>query len=52
MTFYCPYFWTQHKKATFSKLPVTYNNVCRKVLGLKPRSSASEMIVLNNIYNF
>ena len=26
-TFYCPYFWTQHKKATFSKLRVAYNNV-------------------------
>ena len=26
-TFYCPYFWTQHKKATFSKLRVAYNNL-------------------------
>ena len=51
-TFYCPYFWTQHKKATFSKLRVAYNNVYRKVFGLKRRSSASEMFVLNNISNF
>ena len=51
-TFYCPYFWTQHKKATFSKLLVAYNNVYRKVFGLKRRSSASEMFVLHNISNF
>ena len=51
-TFYCPYFWTQHKKATFSKFRVAYNNVYRKVFGLKRRSSASEMFVLNNISNF
>ena len=51
-TFNCPYFWTQHKKATFSKLRVAYNNVYRKVFGLKRRSSASEMFVLNNISNF
>ena len=30
-TFYCPDFWTQHKKATFSKHRVAYNNVYRKV---------------------
>ena len=30
----------------------TYNNVYRNVLGLKQRSSASEMFVLNNISNF
>ena len=51
-TFYCPYFWTVHKKATFSKIRVAYNNVCRKVLGLSHRSSASEMFVMNNISNF
>ena len=50
--FISPYFWTQHKKATFSKLRVAYNNVYRKVFGLKRRSSASEMFVLKNIYNF
>ena len=49
-TFCCPYFWTQHKKATFSKL--RYNNVYRKVFGLKRRSSASDIFVLNNISNF
>ena len=51
-TFYCPYFWTQHKKVTFSKLHVAYNNVYREVFGLKRRSSAREMFVLNNISNF
>ena len=25
--FYCPYFWTQYKKTTFSKIRVAYNNV-------------------------
>ena len=40
------------KKATFSKLRVAYNNVYRKVFGLKRRSSASEMFVLNNVSNF
>ena len=33
-TFYCPYFWTQHKKATFYKLRVAHNNVYRKVFSL------------------
>ena len=51
-TFYCPYFYTQYKKATFSKLRVAYNNVYRKILGLCRRSSASEMFVTNNILNF
>ena len=50
-TFYCPYFWTQYKKATFSKLRIAYNNVYRKILGLCRRSSASEMFVTNNILN-
>ena len=51
-TFYCPYFWTVHKKATFSKIRVAYNNVSRKLLGLCRRSSVSEMFVMNNISNF
>ena len=51
-TFCCLYFWTQHKKATFPKLRVAYNNVYRKVFVLNRRSSASEMFVLNNIFNF
>ena len=37
-TFYCPYFWTHYKKATFSKLRVAYNNVYRKILGLCRRN--------------
>ena len=49
--FYCPYFWTQYKKATLSKLRVAYNNIYRKI-GLCRRSSASEMFVTNNILNF
>ena len=52
-TFYCSYFLPQRKKATFSKLRVVlYNNVYRKLFGLKRRSSASEMFVLSNISNF
>ena len=50
-TFYCSYYWTQYKKATFSKLRVAYNNVYRKILGLCRRSSTSEMFVTNNILN-
>ena len=49
-TFIVLFFWIQ--KNTFSKLRVAYNNVYRKVCGLKRRSSASEMFVLNNISNF
>ena len=30
--FYCPYFWTQYKKTTFSKIRVAYNNVYRKIM--------------------
>ena len=51
-TFYCPYFWTVHKKAKFSKIRVAYNKVYCKLLGLCRRSSASEMFVMNNISNF
>ena len=51
-TSYCPYFWTIHKKATFSKIRVAYNNVYRELLGLCRRSSASEMFAINNISNF
>ena len=51
-TFYSPYFWTQYKKATFSKLRVAYNNVYRKILGLCRRSIASKMFVTDNILNF
>ena len=50
-TFYCPYFWTVYKQATFSKICVAYNNVYRKLLDLCHRSSASEMFVMNNISN-
>ena len=39
-------------KSYISKLRVAYNNVYRKVFGLKRRSSASEMFVLNNISNY
>ena len=50
--FYCPYFWTQYKKTTFSKIRVAYNNVYRKILGVSRRSSASGMFVCNDIPNF
>ena len=54
-TFYCPYFWIVHKKTTFSKIRVAYNNVCNQavqLLGLCRRSSVSEMFAMNNISNF
>ena len=51
-TFYCPYFWTVHKKATFSKIRVAYNNVYGKWLGHCRRSSPSKMFVINNMSNF
>ena len=51
-TFHCPYFWTVHKKATYSKIRIAYNNVFRKLLGLFRRSTSSEMFVMNNILNF
>ena len=50
--FYCPYFWTNYKKTTLSKLRVAYNNVYRKILGVSRRSSASAMFVTNDIPNF
>ena len=31
--FYCPYFWTQYKKTTFSMVRVTYNNVIGRYWG-------------------
>ena len=40
--FYCPYFWTQYKKTTFSKIRVAYNNVYRKILGVS--SSSNKLI--------
>ena len=51
-TFYCSYFKTQYKKATFSKLHVAYNKVYRKILSLCRRSSASEMFETNTTLNF
>ena len=50
--FCCPYFWTQYKKTTFSKIRVAYNNVYRKILGVSRRASASGMFVSNDILNF
>ena len=50
--FYCPYFWTNYMKTTFSKIRVAYNNVYRKILGVTRRSSASAMFVTNDIPNF
>ena len=49
---YCPYFWTNYKKTTLSKIRVAYNNVYRKILGVSRRSSASAMFVTNDIPNF
>ena len=45
-------FITVHKKATFSKIRVAYNNVYRKLLDLCSSNSASEMFVMNKISHF
>ena len=45
-------FLTQHKNPTFSKFRASYNNVYRKIFGLKRLSSAIEMFALSNISNF
>ena len=50
--FYCPYFWTNYKKTTFSKIRVAYNNVYLNILGVSRRSSFSAMLVTNDIPNF
>ena len=50
--FYCPYFWTQYKKTTCSKIRVAYNNAYRKIWGVSRRASVSRMFVSNNIPNF
>ena len=50
--FYCPYFVTNCKKATFSNIPVASNIVYRKILGVSSRSLASAMFVTNDIPNF
>ena len=50
-SFYCGYMWSDHKKTTYSKLRVAYNNVYRRVLGLPYRSSASTMYTTHNISN-
>ena len=50
--FYCPNFWTNCKKTTFSKMRVASNNVYRKILGVSSCSSASAMFVTKDIPNF
>ena len=42
----------EHKKATFPKLRVAYNNVYRNILGLCQQSIVSNMFMTNNISNF
>ena len=50
--FYCPYFWTNYKKTTLSKIRVVCNSVYRKILGVSRRSSSSAMFVTDDIPNF
>ena len=52
VSFYCGYLWSDYKASTFSKLRVAFNNVYRRVLGLPPWSSASEMYATHNIDYF
>ena len=49
---YCSHLWITYNKATYSKLPVAYNNVYRRILGYTRRDSASNMFVTNRLNNF
>ena len=40
-SFYCCYLWTWHKKSTFNRLRVAFNNAYRRILDLPWRCSAS-----------
>ena len=52
-TFYCPYFWTVHKKATFSKIRVAYKMYIASCwVFVAVVYSASEMFKMYNISNF
>ena len=46
---YCCHLWSNFKVRTMNKLKVMYNNVWRRLLGVSPISSASNMFVSNNI---
>ena len=49
---YCGQLWFNTTKYCLSKLCVSYNNSCRRLLRLPMRNSASEMFVQCNILSF
>ena len=49
---YGAHLWFNHTASALRKLRVAYNNAARIFLGFDKRSSASEMFVTNNLYNF
>ena len=51
-TMYCGQFWFNSTKFCLNKLRVSYNNSCRRLLGLPMRNSASGMFVQCNLLSF
>ena len=49
---YCGPFWFNSTKYCLNKLRVSYNNSCRRLLGLPMRNSASGMFVQCNLLSF
>ena len=49
---YCGQFWFNSTKYCLNKLRVSYNNSCRRLLGLPMRNSASGMFVQCNLLSF
>ena len=52
LNMYCGQFWFNSTKYCLNKLRVSYNNICRRLLRLPMRNSASEMFVQCNILSF
>ena len=52
MNFYCMPLWSRHNSREFNKIKAAYNNVYRILLGYPKRSSASHMLVSNNVITF
>ena len=48
---YCSHLWVHYNKCTYSKLRIAYNNMYRRLFGLRKYDSASFMYALNNVDN-
>ena len=44
--------WSRYKKSTISRLRVCYNSIMRRLLGLPPWASASQMFVTLGVRSF